>query len=130
MEKAKQNKAFIIEYFNALSGEVKTLELCKKYMTDQKLIDHIQFFEGAFPRYELIIEEIVADDNRIIVKAHASGVHEGDFDGIPPTYNKMDLPFVVRYTVENNMITDHWLMADQSILMKQLGVVDQETVTN
>lgn len=122
MDEKKQNRAFIIRYFNAMSGVEKTMALCKQYTNDQKLIDHIMFFDGAFPKYELFIEEMVAEDNKILVRARAKGMHKAVFNGIPPTYKEMNLPFVIRYTIENNMITDHWLIADQIILMEQLGV--------
>ncbi|MFD1613981.1 ester cyclase [Gelatiniphilus marinus] len=124
METTKQNRAFIVRYFNAISGVIKTDELCRQYTNDQKLIDHILFFDGAFPKYELFIEEMIAEDDKVLVRGRACGIHEADFDGIPPTYKKMDLPFVIRYTVTDNLITDHWLIADQVILMEQLGVIN------
>lgn len=41
----------------------------------------------------------------------------------------MDLPFVIRYTIKDNIIVDHWLIADQVILMEQLGVIESKTET-
>lgn len=126
MEKVKQNRAFIVRYYNAISGVVKSKELCKQFTNDQKLIDHIMFFDGAFPKYELFIEEMIAEEDKVLVRGRACGTHEAVFNGIPPTYKKMDLPFVIRYTISNGKITDHWLMADQVILMEQLGVINNK----
>ncbi|MFS4416649.1 ester cyclase [Maribacter sp. 2307ULW6-5] len=123
MNDSKKNKAFIIEYYNAISGVEKTPELCRRYMDDEKLIRHIQFFDQAFPKYELFIEEMVAEGNKVIVQGRATGVHKGIYKGIPPTGGKMDLPFVIRYLVEHHKITDMWLIADQTILMEQLGIM-------
>jgi len=123
MDQLKKNREFIIKYYNKLSGATKTPELCAKYTTDKKLLEHIAFFEGAFPKYELFIEEMMTEGNRVIVQARATGIHEGALNGIPPTGRKMDLPFCIRYTIENEMITDHWLIADQIVLMEQLGVM-------
>lgn len=128
MDSLKKNREFIIKYFNAMSGFEKTRELCEQYTNDEKLIDHIEFFEGAFPKYELFIEEMITEGNKIIVQGRATGIHEGEFNGIPPTGRKMDLPFVIRYTIENEMITDMWLIADQMILMEQLGVMQSQTI--
>ena len=50
MNQAKQNKAFILEYYNAVSGVPKTTELLQHYITDQALIDHITFFEKKLPK--------------------------------------------------------------------------------
>ena len=126
MDQSKKNKAFIIEYYNAISGVKKTDELCRQYIEDQKLIDNITFFDGAFHRYELFIDEMVAEGDKVMLRARATGVHKAAFHGIPPTYKKMDLPFTVRYTIKNNKIVDHWLLADQVLLMQQLGITDKK----
>ena len=123
MEQQKKNKEFIINYLNAVGGVPKTRELLEKYMTDEALIGHIQFFETAFPGYEVYIDELTADGNRVIVKARTKGVHLGDLGGIPATFKEVDFPFVVAYEIENNMIISHWMIADQMVLMEQLGVV-------
>lgn len=127
MDQLKKNREFIIKYYNRLSGEAKTPELCAKYTTDKKLLEHIAFFEGAFPKYELFIEEMMTEGNKVIVQARAIGIHKGALNGIPPTGRKMDLPFCIRYTIENEIITDHWLIADQIVLMEQLGVMVGES---
>ena len=126
MDNLKKNRELIINYFNGISGVEKTRELLEEYTNDEKLIEHIDFFEGAFPKYELFIEEMVTEGNKVIVQGRATGTHEKEFNGIPPTGRKMDLPFVIRYTIENGKITDHWLIADQMILMEQLGVIQAQ----
>ncbi len=127
MDNLKKNREFIIKYFNAMSGAEKTRELCEQYTTDEELIGHIEFFETAFPKYELFIEEIMTEGNKVLIQARMSGTHAGEFNGIPPTERPVDLPFAIRYTIENEMIVDHWLIADQMLLMEQLGVMEPHT---
>ncbi len=127
MDNLKKNRELIIRYFNAISGEVKTDALLREYTNDEKLIEHIMFFEGTFPKYDLFIEEMVAEDKKILVRGRCKGIHLGEFNGVPPTNKEMDLPFVIRYVIDNNKIVDHWLIADQMILMKQLGIIEQTT---
>ena len=64
MDNLKKNREFIIRYFNAISGVEKTRELLEEYTSDEKLIEHIDFFEGAFPAYELFIEEMVTEGKK------------------------------------------------------------------
>ena len=123
MEQQNKNKEFIINYLNAVGGVSKTRELLEKYMTDQALIGHIEFFEVAFPMYEVYIDEMTAESNRVILKARVKGTHSGKLGEITPTYKEVDFPFVVGYEIENNMIISHWMLADQMALMEQLGVV-------
>lgn len=76
MSTLKENRAFIVRYFNAISGYDKTLELLKEYTSDQKLVDHILFFDGAFPKYELFIEEMIAEGDKVLVRGRAIGIHK------------------------------------------------------
>ena len=130
MEQQNKNKAFLINYFNAISGVPKTRELLEQYITDEALIGHIEFFEAAFPNYELFIDEMTAEGNRVIVQARLKGTHLGDLSGIPPTFKTVDFPFVIRYEIENNKIVSHWMLADQMSLMEQLGVVPAAEVAH
>lgn len=125
MDPVKKNKEFIVNYINALSGIVKTKELCDQYITDTHLTEHILFFDGAFPKYEMFIDEITGEGSRVILRARLKGKHEGELNGIPPTHKEVLFPFVIGYEIENNKIKSHWLMADQVMLMEQLGVMKQ-----
>ena len=124
MDSLKKNRELVVRYFNAISGKKKTAELLNQYTTDEKLIEHIMFFDSTFPAYELFIEEMVSENDKVIVRGRCVGIHKAEFNGIPATNNEMNLPFVIRYTIENNKIADHWLIADQLILMEQLGMVN------
>lgn len=125
MDSLKKNKEFIIRYFNAISGKDKTPELIDQFVTDPKLKEHIQFFEGAFPKYEMLIDEITAEGNRVVVRVRAKGRHEGELSGIPATHREIEMPGVIGYEIENGKIISHWLISDQMMLMEQLGVVNQ-----
>ena len=122
MTQSMKNKEFVLEYLNAFSGKEKTQEILAHYISDQGLIDHIIFFDGAFPKYEVIMEEMISEGDQIIVRARLIGKHEGEFAGIMPSYKQVDFPFVVSYIIENNKIVSHWLVADQMVLMQQLGI--------
>jgi SnoaL-like polyketide cyclase len=130
MEQQQKNKEFIINYFNAFSGVPKTRALLEKYMTDEALISHIEFFETAFPLYEGYIDEMMADGNRVIVQGRLKGTHLGNLGDIPPTFKTVDFPCVVRYEIEDNKIVSHWMLADQMALMEQLGVVPAAEVAH
>jgi predicted ester cyclase len=121
MEQFKKNKEFIIEYYAAVSGVAKSRASMEEFITDQSLIGHVEFFEAAFPRYELFADEITAENNRVVVRARFKGTHQGDLAGIPATYKAVEFPFAIGYEVEDNKIVNHWLIADQMSLMEQLG---------
>ena len=123
MSQQSKNKEFIIEYFSTLSGKEKPRQLVEKYVSDEALLEHIEFFESVFPLYEIFAHEMLAEGNKVMVKAGFRGRHEGEFNGIPPTYKIVELTSAIVYEIENNKIISHWLVADQMTLMEQLGVM-------
>jgi predicted ester cyclase len=127
MDQLKKNKEFIVEYFNAISGVIKTPSIVNRYASDPELCQHIEFFEAVFPRYELYVDEMTAEGNRVVVRARFKGTHKGAFKGIPPTHKLVEFSFAIGYKIENGKIAHHWLIADQMSLMEQLGIAELET---
>src|SRR5688500_19311361 len=123
MEPVKKNKELIIRYFNDLSHSEKTRSLLEKYIADESLIESILFFDAVFPRYEGFIDDMIAEGDRVLVRARLKGRHEGAWKGIPPTHRMVEYPFVICYEIENGRIAGHWIMADQMIVLEQLGVL-------
>jgi predicted ester cyclase len=123
MNQAKENKAFVLDYFNAVSGIEKTRESLAQWVLDPVLIEHKLFFESAFPKYEVFAEEMTSEGNRVVVRTRMKGRHEGQFGDIMPSYRDVDFTFIISYTIENQKIVSHWLVADQMVLLEQLGVV-------
>jgi predicted ester cyclase len=95
----------------------------EEYIADEALISHKEIFEAAFPKYDLFIDEMTAEGNRVIIRARVVGTHLGELGGIAPTYKTVDFPVIVAYEIENEKIVSHWMLADQMKLMEQLGVV-------
>jgi predicted ester cyclase len=122
MNQAMKNKEFILHYYNTVSGAIKTPEMLRQFTDDQILIDTATFFDGAFPKYEMTAEEMTSEGNRVVVRARMKGKHEGEWEGIQPTHRQVEFPVVVSYEIVNNKIVTHWLVADPTILMEQLGV--------
>jgi predicted ester cyclase len=125
MQQEKQNKEFIIRYFNALSSEdSRTRECLEQYTTDEELIGHILFFNTVFPGYEIVADELIAEGSRVVLRGRLKGCHEGEFNGISPTHRNVEVALVVGYEIENEKIVSHWLISDQMALMEQLGVMN------
>lgn len=125
MEQQKQNKEFIIRYFNAVSTAKEiTHELLAHYITDEELIGHALFFNSVFPGYEVIMDEMMAEGNKVIIRGRFKGCHEGVFNGILPTHRTVEFSMVICYEIESEKIVHHWMIADQMALMEQLGAVN------
>ncbi|GAO44143.1 ester cyclase [Flavihumibacter petaseus] len=115
-------RSFANRYINALNTLPKTRTSLDLYMTDQHLIEHILFFESVFPHYQLQVDELICEGNKFVILARFQGKHEGDFNGLTPTFKNVEMPVAVRYEVVDDKIVSHWLLADQITLLEQLGV--------
>ena len=118
----QENVATVQTYFAAISGKDKPAAILNMYVSDEELKKHIAFLESAFPRYVLVSEDIVAQDDKVAVRARFQGTQTGDLMGIGPTGKSVDVPFIIIYRMAGGRIAEHWLSIDQMELLKQLGV--------
>jgi steroid delta-isomerase-like uncharacterized protein len=121
---ANENKDFIRRYFETFDGKEKPPTLLKNFVTEsgEVLIEHILAFEAAFPHYQLAIEDMIAEENKVVVRATFKGTHMGDLTGIPATGKEVVLPIIVIYKIADGKIDEHWLIMNQLDMMQQLGV--------
>ena len=91
----EDNKALIHRYFDAISGKDKPPEVVNRYATDEELKHHIALYEASFPHYQLIAEDMIAEGDKVVVRATFSGTHKGDLMGIPPTGKQVTIPIML-----------------------------------
>lgn len=124
-----ESRAFIQRYAAALSGQAKPPVLVNQYVddADEALKQHIADGEAAFPRYEMIGEDLIVDGDKVVLRFSWRGTHQGNFMGIAATGRKIDVPGIIIYRLakdKNNetKIVEHWMQVDSAALMQQLGV--------
>ena len=118
----QENVATVRDYFAAISGKDKPAATLSRYVSDEELKKHVVLFEVAFPHYALVPEDVVAQDDKVAVRARFQGTQSGDLMGIAPTGKWVDVPFIIIYRMANGRIAEHWMSIDQMELLKQLGV--------
>lgn len=112
-----------MEYLEAISGKEKTPVLIDRYVADPELKEHILFFESAFPKYVIAVEDLICEDNQVVIRAHGKGVHEGNLMNIPPTGKAVNVPFIAIYQIKDEKIVKSWLVTDRMVMMEQLGLM-------
>ena len=68
----------------------------------------------------MTIEDILAEGDRVVVRAKMSGTHQGDFMGIPATGKRIDVPFADFVRFEGGKVVEHWGATDTGAMMEQL----------
>ncbi len=121
------NKAFIRRYFEALSGKDKPATVVNRYVSDEELKHHIALYEAAFPSYQLIAEDMIAEGDKVVVRSTFRGTHKGDLMGIPPTGKQVTMPLILIYRIADDKIVEHWMQADALGLLQQLGAIPAPT---
>jgi predicted ester cyclase len=123
----EENKAFIRRYFEALSGKDKPAAVVNRYVSDEELKHHIALYEAAFPSYQLIAEDMIAEGDKVVVRSTFRGTHKGDLMGIPPTGKQATMPLILIYRIADDKIVEHWMQADALGLLQQLGAIPAPT---
>lgn len=78
---------------------------------------------AAFPDFEATIEDLIAEDDRVVLRMTWTGTHEGEFMGIPPTGNRVSFGVFDIVRIADGRIVEHWGLMDNMALMQQLGVI-------
>jgi steroid delta-isomerase-like uncharacterized protein len=81
-------------------------------------------FRQAFPDFHSVIEDQVAEGDKVVTRWKASGTHQGEFRGIAPTGNQMVVTGIgiFRFSEEGKVV-ESWDNMDQLGMMQQLGVI-------
>jgi predicted ester cyclase len=71
-------------------------------------------------------EDILVSDDKVVARTRATGTHEGDFMGMPPTGKRIDVQLVdiVRFG-DDGLGHEHWGVFDALRMMQQLGAVPE-----
>lgn len=76
---------------------------------------------AAIPDRVDIIEDVIADGDRVGLLFRVTGTHEGTLFGIPPTGRSIDVYEVGLYRLVDGLVVEGWFMADEAALLKQIG---------
>jgi serine phosphatase RsbU (regulator of sigma subunit) len=77
-------------------------------------------FRSAFPDVRLIMEEQIAEGDKVVSRGTIRGTHQGEFRGMAPTDEEMEIPgmAVFRFSEEGKVV-ESWDSYDQLSLMRQ-----------
>ncbi len=78
---------------------------------------------AAFPDFHFTIEDAIAEGNKVAVRLTARGTHRGPLGDIPPTGNQVANTAIVIFRITDGKIVERWGVADQLLLLQQLGVI-------
>lgn len=92
--------------------------------TKDGVLEYFRVLLTAFPDLRLHVEDLLSDGDKSVARVRASGTHDGEFMGLPPTGKHVDMQLVdiMRFD-DAGLVRDHWGVADMLSLLQQLGAV-------
>ncbi|HUS17657.1 MAG TPA: ester cyclase [Chloroflexia bacterium] len=80
-------------------------------------------FTSAFPDLSVVVEDLVAQGDRVAARWTWEGTQQGAFQGIPATGKHVTGPGLSIHRIVEGQIAETWISFDALGLMQQLGVI-------
>jgi steroid delta-isomerase-like uncharacterized protein len=77
----------------------------------------------AFPDLQFMLDDLLADGDRVVARFTARGTQTGVFQGIPATGSTATVSGIAIYRLAEGKVVEQWLEYDQLGLLQQLGVI-------
>lgn len=83
----------------------------------------VSLFRTVFPDLEWRIDDLIAEDDKVVARTTMIGTQQVEFFGIPPTGRRVTMRGVHVVRVLDGKIVEHWGSNDDLGLMQQLGAI-------
>jgi steroid delta-isomerase-like uncharacterized protein len=80
-----------------------------------------QFWRATPGRH--VIEDQIAEGDRVVTRLRGIGKHQGEIFGIPPSGNDLDVKAIAIHRIANGQLVEHWSAMDTAALLQQLGAI-------
>ncbi len=77
----------------------------------------------AITDFEIEVIDIVAEGDKVAVIGAWTGTNLGEFMGLPPTGNEINIPIFELFRIEDGLIAEHWGVTDNFAMMTQFGAI-------
>ena len=77
----------------------------------------------AFPDFHLTIEDMIAENDKVVARMRTTGTNTGEFMGIQPTNKSLDSYQISIVRIEGGKVKERWNVANQLETMRQLGLM-------
>jgi steroid delta-isomerase-like uncharacterized protein len=127
------NKALIRQFFDRLNAGDLTIvdELVSDDFVEHEAFPGLEpnktglrqlfeMFHAAFQGGKFEVDDLIAEDDKVFVRARMTGTHRGEFMGIPATGRTINVGVGDYLRIDNDRVVEHWGVMDTGALMEQL----------
>jgi predicted ester cyclase len=77
------------------------------------------------PNWRMTVDEMIAENDRVMVRWTFYGTQDGEFSGLPPTHKQVVYSGINIFRIEDGRIAEIWDISDRLWLWQQLGVLPE-----
>lgn len=90
----------------------------------EALIEYERPIHEALPNFDVTVEDLVAEDDRVVMRLTIKGVHQGPLMGVAPTGTQVKFGNMIFHRMEGGLIAERWVQPDVFGLLTQIGAVE------
>ena len=79
----------------------------------------------AFPDLKVKVEDIIAEDDKVVTMVSGRGTHKGELMGLAPTGKEINTTVICISQLEKGKIVKDWELVDLFGMLKQLGALPE-----
>jgi steroid delta-isomerase-like uncharacterized protein len=83
----------------------------------------VTMFRTAFPDWIETVDDVIAENDKVVVRVTGTGTHKADFQGIPATGRTVKAAGVGIGRMAQGRIAEAWGFYDAMGMMQQLGAI-------
>jgi steroid delta-isomerase-like uncharacterized protein len=83
----------------------------------------LMLFFAGYPDVHFLVEDTIAEGDKVVACWTLSGTHRGEYLGIPATNKKVSVDGITIHHIANGKIMDSYSNWDALGMMQQLGVI-------
>jgi steroid delta-isomerase-like uncharacterized protein len=139
----QDNKTVVRRYYEEVFNQRKTSLIGQLAVDDYRehnpfpgqgdgradLEARVQAILGAFAPLQFRLEDLVAENDRVVARWSQTGTHTGAFMGIPPTGRQFTITGIDIHKLRNGRMAEHWHVVDLFGLLQQLGAIPAPNAT-
>ena len=80
----------------------------------------------AFPDGRHVLEDVIAEGDKVVTRGTFSGTHQGELMGIPPTGKQVSFSVIHIDRVVDGKVVEHWGQGDTLAMMQQVGAIPSQ----
>lgn len=128
---ASSHKALVRGYMEELINH-ESWDSWEKYFPDQvgfndRPVDRLAFqrmvasFKSAYPDFRMVVQQQIAEGDRVVTRVHCEGTHLGNDEGVAATGKRVRFTGIAIDRIQDGKVVEMWYWADTWDRLKQIG---------